>query len=269
VRWRAALAAFGLLAAGCASTVAGHGAHPVTCPAVFFGVAGSGQGPENPAPAVVPSGVTAADASRYGTTVALLKTELTRTAGAHLAAATAIDYPALAADRYLGPSGLSPDLDTSELRGVTTLLGAIRRSYRAGCGDRPVLLSGYSQGAEVVIRAVDRLRPAQQHHVTVALFGSPSFRPGTVGDYPAGRTARGLRLTFESTAFTLPSDVRRRTIDICAPGDPVCGVDPAATTLLDRLASVLGHLKIHANAYAFGTEGYAATAAAFLWHHRA
>ena len=268
MRWRAALAGVGLLAAGCTSTVTGHGSTAPTCPAVFFGVAGSGQGLQNPPPTVVPPGVSAADARRYGTTVALLKTDLIKAASGGIAAATSIDYPAIAVDRYIGPGGLTGDLDTSEARGVRALVAAIRQSYRGGCDTRPVLLSGYSQGAEVVIRAVNRLRPAQQQHVTVALFGNPSFQPGTIGDFPAGGAAQGIRPTFEHVSFTLPPDVRRRTIDVCAPGDPVCGVDPAASTVLGRVASVLGHVRIHADAYAFGTAGYAATAAAFLWRHR-
>jgi len=58
-----------------------------------------------------------------------------------------------------------------------------------------------------------------------------------------------------------------RTLDICAPGDPVCGMDPTRTTVLGKLAYVIDNAKIHVTAYAFGTGGYAARAAAFLWRY--
>jgi len=48
----------------------------------------------------------------------------------------------------------------------------------------------------------------------------------------------------------------------------VCGVDPTLRSLLGRVSWVLHHVKIHENAYACGTAGYAALAARFLWEHR-
>ena len=266
--WRAAAAGLALLLAGCGSTVAGHGQRAAVCAPVFFGVAGSGQGPQNPPPTELPAGVTQHDADGYGTTVALLKTDLVHLAGSQLAKAAAIDYPAVPVNRYVGPDGLIGDLDTSEAEGVKALITAIRASYRGGCAARPVLLSGYSQGAEVVIRAVDRLSGREQADVAVALFGNPSYEPDLPGDYPGGTEAAGIRPSFKNFAYQLPADVRRRTIDICAPGDPVCGVDPSRTTLFGKVEYVLAHAKIHAEAYAFGTNGYAETAARFLWQHR-
>jgi hypothetical protein len=152
---------------------------------------------------------------------------------------------------------------------VVALVGSIHASYRGGCDNRPVLLSGYSQGAEVVAQAVGRLSADEQASVSVALFGNPSYEPGAAGDFPGTSAAVGIRPTFRAgAAFALPADVRRRTIDVCAPGDPVCGVDPTARTLLGRVASVLEHIKIHEEAYAFGTDGFTRRAAQFLWDHR-
>ena len=257
-----------LLAASCSSSVAGHGRVDASCPAVFFGAAGSGQGVHNPPPPLVPPGLGAADALAYGTTVGLLKALIERLAGARLASATAVDYPAIPVTQYLGPGGLTADLDTSEAQGVQVLVGLIRRAQTGPCARRPVLLSGYSQGAEVVVRTVAALSAGERSSVVVALFGNPSYQPGRPGDFPGHTQAAGIRPTFEHSAFTLPADVRARTLDVCAPGDPVCGVDPTLRSLLGRVSWVLHHVKIHENAYAFGTAGYAALAARFLWEHR-
>jgi hypothetical protein len=230
-------------------------------------VPGSGQGSTNPAPVRVPAGVSAADAHRFGTTEALLTRDLMTVAGNRLASATAITYPAAPVERYLSIAGLTPDLDRSEVRGVSALLRAIRTSRRNGCGNRPVLLSGYSQGAEVVIRAVGQLSVGERRHVAVALFGNPSRRPGSAPQYPLGVAGGGVRPTFlNGSAYTLPADVRPRSLDICAPGDPVCAVDPHLPDVLSRVNWVLDHVQVHA--YAFDSDRYASTAAAFLWRHR-
>jgi hypothetical protein len=254
----------------CGGTVAGTGHRTAVCAPVFFGVPGSGQGLLNQPPTVIPSGVSPPDAAGYGTTVAVLKTDLVSVAGKALAATHSIDYPAIPVSRYIGPGGLTADLEASEAQGVAKLVTAIRASYGGGCAARPVLLSGYSQGAEVVVQAVASLSSSEQAGVSVALFGNPSYAPGLTGDFPGHSLAAGIRPTFRDGArYALPAEVRKRTIDICAPGDPVCGVDPTVTGLFARVAWVLKHAKIHEDAYAFGPEGYARTAAKFLWAHRA
>ena len=262
------MAATLLLAAGCTSSVTGQGWIDASCPAAFFGVAGSGQGVHNPPPRLLPPGLGAADALAYGTTVGLLKALVERLAGARLASAAAVDYPAIPVTQYIGPGGLTGDLDTSEAQGVQVLLGLIRHVQTGPCARRPVLLSGYSQGAEVVVRTVAAMSATERSSVVVALFGNPSYQPDLPGDFPGHTQAAGIRPTFRHQAFTLPADVRARTLDVCAPGDPVCGVDPTLHTVLGRVSWVLGHVKIHENAYAFGPAGYAALAAKFLWAHR-
>lgn len=241
--------------AACSSTVLGSGT-AVRCAAVFFGVPGSGQGIRNPAPGRVPAGVRPADARRFGTSVGRLEAELEGLAGDRLATAVAIDYPALPVDRYLSVLGLSPDLNLSETSGVDALVAAIRAAQRGGRQSRPVLLSGYSQGAEVVTRAVDALEPAERAHVAVALLGNPSH-------------SSGLRPTFlNGAAYSLPPDVGPRATDICAPLDPVCGVDPSLSNIFSRVRWVLDHVGVHTTAYAFGTPDYAGVGARFLWAHR-
>jgi hypothetical protein len=272
VRMVAAIVLVAAVVAGCTSSSPGGGtpSQPVarSCPPVFFGVAGSDEGVENPPPRVIPASVSRADARRYGTTIGLLKTKLTALAGARLATARAIDYPATPLRASLSPLDILGALAGSERRGAAALVTAIRHSYVGGCSSRPVLLAGYSQGAEVVIQAVNRLTAAQQAHVAVALFGNPSYLPGLPGDFPGRTRAAGVRPSLAQSAFRLPADVRSRAIDVCAPGDGVCGVDPRRTSAGGRLAYVLTHAQQHAQAYAFEHNGYVRHAARFLWSHR-
>jgi hypothetical protein len=269
LRWLiGALGATGILASATACTrasVVGAG-HRAPCPAVFFGVAGSGEGPRFPTPSAVPPGVSRRDARDFGPLLAEVKGELARFAGPGLASATGLDYPAATASHWLGATGLT-GLDASESAGTRALVAAIRHSYGDGCGARPVLLAGYSQGAEVVSRAVDALSPRRRRSITVALFGDPSFEPGRRGDVPADAAAAGIRPTLlAGSARQLPADVRARTIDVCAPHDPICGVPHSRTGVLGESAYVLEHLATHTSAYL--DSGWVARAARFLWQHR-
>ena len=254
-----------VLLVGCSSVLTGHGSVAGQCRAAFFGVPGSGQGAHNPAPPSVPPGVGTADALRYGTTIGRLHAELDALAGGGgLAEQAPVDYPAVSVLHYIGPGGLTGGLDASEAVGVTALDRDIAQARSGACADRPLLLAGYSQGAEVVIRAVSHLAPAQQAHLAVALFGNPSYEPQLAGDYPGDTGDAGIRPTFRHTAFTLPAGVRRATIDICAPGDPVCGVDAARTSTAGRVEYVITHVRVHEEVYAFGADGSARRAARFL-----
>ena len=262
------VAALAAALSGCTTTTGGHVVPGTSCRPVFFGVPGSGQGIENPPPDVIPHAVGRADADRYGTTVGLLKTDLMAIAGDGLASATAINYPAIPVSQYLSRSGIVAGLAVSERKGVTVLVSAIRQSEDHGCAARPVLLAGYSQGAEVVTQAVGRLSTAQQAHVAVALFGNPSYLPGVPGDFPGHTLAAGVRPSLQRQAFRLPADVRSRTIDVCAPGDGVCGVALTRTSSIGKLDYVLTHIEEHTHAYAFEANGYVERAAHFLWAHR-
>lgn len=276
VRILAAIVLLASAAVGCTSgstttsptSVDGTGSTRPTCRPVFFGVPGSAEGIENAPPRVVPPAVSRADARRYGATIGLLKTELTALAGPRLASTKAIDYPAIPLTASLSPLEFLAKLAASEQHGVTALASAIRRSYAAGCAARPVLVAGYSQGAEVVIQAVDRLTAAQQARVAVVLFGNPSYLPNLPGDFPGGKRVAGVRPSLGQRAFRLPASVRSRTLDVCAPADGVCGVDPRRHRGFGALAYVLTHLDAHDRAYAFEHDGYVRHAAHFLWAHR-
>lgn len=272
VRIIAAVVLVASIAVGCTSsstTEAGR-TRPTeqSCPPVFFGVAGSAEGIENPTPRDIPASVSRVDAKRYGATIGLLKTKLTALAGRRLASATAIDYPATPLTASLGPLELLAALAASERHGSAALVTAIRHSYAGGCATRPVLVAGYSQGAEVAIQGVNRLTTAQQAHVAVALFGNPSYLPNLPGDFPGGKRVVGVRPSLTQHAFRLPTEVRNRTIDVCAPDDGVCGIDPHESSAFGVLTYALTHADAHDRAYAFEHNGYVLRAARFLWAHR-
>lgn len=209
--------------------------------------------------------MTRRDARNFGPTIARVKTALERVAGRRLAVARAVNYPAATAAHWATLGGLT-GLARSEAIGARHLVADIRRTYRLGCEARPVLLAGYSQGAEVVAEAVQHLPARRRRSVTVALLGNPSYEPGLPGDYPRGGTEAGVRpALLGGSAVTLPSGVRHRTIDICAPHDPVCGVAHEPGGLLGEIGYVIGHLSVHDSAYG---SAYATHAARFLWQHR-
>lgn len=207
-----------------------------------------------------------ADARNFGPVVARVKDVVQRIAGIRLAAATPIAYPAATAAQWATLDGLT-GLVASEAIGARHLVAAIHRSYRRGCADRPALLAGYSQGAEVVVQAVDALPARRQRSATVALIGNPSYQPGLPGDYPARSANAGVRPTFlgARAALLLPAAVRRRTIDVCAPGDPICGVAHPFGGVAGEIDYVLTHMPVHTSAYG---PRYARVAAAYLWRHR-
>ena len=110
----------------------------------------------------------------------------------------------------------------------TSLLADIARdhalSVAAGCPQASILLAGYSQGAEVVIRAVDSLSADTTATISVALLGNPSFVVRATGDLDLNTKLRyfGIRPRLTGQKYTLRPDVLPRTIDICAASDPIC-----------------------------------------------
>jgi hypothetical protein len=185
------------------------------CSPSYIGVPGSGQ-----------SSSSSKEMSRVGSLVAAKATN----AGLALRHNVNLSYPAVAWYRYIAPS-LSLNwngLGKSEATGEASLIQLIN-SYRgqasaAGCASAPILLAGYSQGAEVVIRTVDALPAATRKTIAVALLGNPSFTPGRAGDYNQNKaTYRGIRPSLVAgQRYNTVSDVLPRTIDICAPSDPIC-----------------------------------------------
>ncbi|KAK7951164.1 uncharacterized protein PG986_006892 [Apiospora aurea] len=129
---------------------------------------------------------------------------------------TSVDYPARLIPDYLG----------SEQEGVVALT-ALMRSYAAACPGAPVVLMGYSQGAQVIADVLSNAttpvdNAAQPLSTTdvvgILLIGDPSrvdgkpFNAGTAnGD--------GLFSRKDSTALEAMGD---KILSICNDGDPVC-----------------------------------------------
>ena len=123
--------------------------------------------------------------------------------GGRSVAVYAVNYPA------------SEDFAASASAGANDA-GAHVKSTAAGCPNTRIVLGGYSQGALVIdlITAVPLsvagLTPAPMppqvadHVAAVAVFGNPSDR------------YVGMPLTAVSPAYG------PKTIDLCAPGDPIC-----------------------------------------------
>lgn len=89
----------------------------------------------------------------------------------------------------------------------------------ARCPGTYVVLTGYSQGAEVTGDVFSsELTPVLRAHIAgVVLFGDPLYRPGSWADrHPWPRTGiLGERVEF-------PADSRRKVLSYCHQLDPVC-----------------------------------------------
>ncbi|MDT4941942.1 MAG: cutinase, partial [Pseudonocardiales bacterium] len=168
-----------------------------------------------------------------------------------------LDYPAIPWYSYVP---LWRHLESSEQTGVTNLLAEIGRYRANGCGQRPIMLAGYSQGAEVVIRAVNQLGAAARATLTIGLLGNPSFTPERRGDVDYNTAGQGIRPSMLQGRHRLPLDVLPKTIDICAKGDPICAFRPAVWT--QQAAALIDGRSAH---YRYAGLGYAADVAKFIW----
>jgi hypothetical protein len=223
------------------------------CAPSFIGVPGSGQTASSSTEMLAVQRSVVADAAAAGLT---------------LRADQIVSYPAVpwyrfAADKFNA-------LGASEVAGEKVLLADIGRdhaqSVAAGCPQASILLAGYSQGAEVVTRAVDSLSAATAATISVALLGNPSFVVSQPGDLNLNTKLRyfGVRPRLTGQKYTLQSDVLPRTIDICAASDPVCAYH------LSEIPGLIDGRSSHYHYTSLTYLGSALTdvAAASLWSHR-
>lgn len=194
-------------------------------------------------------------------------------AGQKLRSSTLLSYPAVAWYHYVKPrlkfnwDGLGSSEVTGE-KNLTALIKSDRaRATAAGCANAPILIAGYSQGAEVAVRTIDALSRAARNTISVALLGNPSFTANVPGDLDLNKYAYyGIRPSFlAGQRYTLKSDVISRTIDLCAASDPICAY---------HLSLVPGLADGRSAHYHYGTLTYQGLtlvnyAANFLWGHRA
>ncbi|HEY2225001.1 cutinase family protein, partial [Actinomycetospora sp.] len=128
---------------------------------------------------------------------------------------------------------------SAESEAVSSLANAVGEHVE-GCPTGALMLFGYSQGAQVAGDLASRVGTGLEPRVpanliqAVGLFGDPARSPRTRA-VPEGTTGQGA-LPPRAVGF---GSLDARTIEICAPGDPVCDSPPdaAAPALEQAVAS--------------------------------
>jgi cutinase len=114
------------------------------------------------------------------------------------------------------------DFNRSESAGAGDALAHVQSTV-TNCPETRIVLSGFSQGAAVIDLVTEQLPPETAEHIAaVALFGNPKSA--------LARTYGGGYLPTLSPLY------RPKTIDLCAPDDPICseGTNEAAHHLYDQ-----------------------------------
>ena len=147
-----------------------------------------------------------------------------------------------------GASPTTPDVYDSSVAAGLRWLGSEIRSQVAGCPATKLLLTGYSQGAEVAADTYQREIPQSEriHIRALVLFGDPLFNPADTrtdrgGYLPSHGGLLGLRPSFGGDP---------RVLSYCHLHDPICQRPTLAQALLYGLAQ-------HRN---YGPDGAAAAA---------
>lgn len=171
-------------------------------------------------------------------------------------------YPAVSFTQYINPNGGKSnwlEINNSVASGVANLSSALRTSDQF-CPSRPIMLAGYSQGADVVSQVVNEMPSEQKSRTSVALLGNPSFLPNLSQDYGNfNAKRRGIRSSFFQQTFQILSPtVTQRTVDACLLNDPICNYNFANfVTLANKNNAHYNYVK----------SGYASYAAHQLWKH--
>ena len=192
---------------------------------VFLGARGSGQ-PYDPA-----------EASDYGMgpRVGALFDGMaaSRPVGTTLVAVAADeDYPAV--DLAVGIS--TGQYEESVSQGADEIVSSLRQLEECESAVGGYVLAGYSQGSDVIRRAIERLDPAEHDRVhAVVLLADPWFHPyldpdvQLLGDSPESLCSdeeacdqNGVLNAFSNDRPALPADVQLRTMSMCIEGDIVC-----------------------------------------------
>lgn len=116
----------------------------------------------------------------------------------------AIDYPAVDVGRTLGIAFLNGRYDESVAIGAKALVDEVT-AITETCAATDVVIVGYSQGAQVFKTAAPALGTAVRAAV---LLADPTAPGGALGD------------------IATPAGLVDRVIEVCAPGDVICGNGP-------------------------------------------
>jgi hypothetical protein len=184
------------------------------CPHVqFYGVRGSGE--------------TSKDGNGYGATVLQFLNSLTASPlGITGVTAKPVDYLAVP----VGYDGLYYYLTSTYKNSVTEGENALQSdliTFWHNCPGTPVVLAGYSQGAQVVGDVADSLpRSERAELAAVALFGDPRFNPAQPGvdDPSTGYQSmlKGIYQFANKQMRQVPPDLTSQFRSYCLEGDPVC-----------------------------------------------
>jgi virginiamycin B lyase len=189
-------------------TGASASASAAACPSVqFVGVRGSGEN--------VPHS--------YGATIQDIWNQIQT--NDPLAAGKPIDYPAVGIG-YGGWNHYPVNYQNSVATGIANLENYLTTFMNGRCADTtPLLLVGYSQGADVVGDTIqDGLTSATLARIAgVALLGDPRFKANQsidVGDYDPSEN--GVLVHLGVGARKIPLALHTGTRSYCQLGDPVC-----------------------------------------------
>jgi hypothetical protein len=159
--------------------------------------------------------------------------------GVSLAAVAADeDYPAV--DVAVGVS--TGQYEESVSQGADEIVSSLRQLEECESAVGGYVLAGYSQGADVIRRAIERLDPAEHDRIgAVVLLADPWFHPyldpgvQLLGDsHQSGCAAEdecdqyGVLNRFSSDRPALPAEVQLRTMSLCIEGDIVCDFPQAS-----------------------------------------
>lgn len=137
------------------------------------------------------------------------------------------------------PPATGGSYSSAESAAVGALSDAVG-DHVEGCPSGSIMLFGYSAGAQVAGDLASRIGTGLEPRIpaelvrAVGLFGDPARSPATRA-VPDGTTGQGV-LPPRAVGF---GTLDARTIQICAPGDPVCDSPPTAgnASLEQALAS--------------------------------
>lgn len=162
-----------------------------------------------------------------------------------------------------------PNYVNSVKQGVTNLGNAVDH-FRAACAGHPIVLAGYSQGAEVIDHY---LRSGRNRGgvVGVALLGDPRFTPAN--GQPVNQGTYNRRLDGVSPSYFLrvgqfggseryPTDRRNWLRSYCANGDQICNTSSMVALTLCHERFNCAHM--HYPDLRIGGVAYTRSAANFL-----
>jgi hypothetical protein len=157
-----------------------------------------------------------------------------------------IDYPAVSISDNFGLALFNGDYNRSVATGAENLVGVLD-DLASRCQSTVIVLTGYSQGAQV-IKAAMANRPPVDRIGLVVLLADPSRQPLQLGVRRFGNVDGTGALGSEPLA----EQIRPMTIDVCAPTDAVCsgtgldfgshinGYGKLSAEVLDAVSAILG-----------------------------